>query len=1041
MTETAENVVFQSSTSNPSISSSPIPITMNVSSPPTDTPSTSFSSPPPNSGTNGNSVNNNINNDNNDNNVNLNMPSSAPLRTCEIKEHEGQHKIPTGGGGAEKMKDVDGERENNRNDQNSPLTSSSGTGTGTGTKVDMKSSIESNAMIESTMENTNSTTSPSMNATNANTINTTNTNLNVTSNTSSSTNNIDNDLNHPTDSLPGGETTTDYSTSTKTSTPISSAVNGNSVSLHPPNNNSNNNPSVNISHDTFVPETTVLTSVTSTSVSASAVLREDSDSMRILRETTTLTNNTEETTSTRPLVERGLITPLTPSNTMTSLVDVDRESNDNEGSTTYHEHNRPLSLSDTNNTMTTETDIDQGQSQDNVGAPGGLPLPIPLQAAQVYLKGKYTAEGYHKIKGYWATKYEDHDLNQEEAKRDLKISRFQYEMDSSEDFPANGKFDGYFDVAELKKDSKTRYVDKIDLKFIPNANTPYGYNVIGKGEAQKWGSYSVSGTFDKESGAIVLYRNYNPQQIKVNANKGRRQRQSSLNRSVSGLSQTTTSKTIATGNVNFTLPPNAHSMQEPTNAPSLLPRDSTTISTSRPERQRRAPSRIETANLDKQMQKCYLLLQQMNSDKRSLNFKTPVDTTIFKDYLNFVSQPMDLGTIKRMIEMGELTDREKFADLIRLTFENAKLYTPQDTQPIHIAAQQLLDWFELKYEAVKNQFEKRPVQTGPSGSRRTGGGSEIYGSEDMDLDEEGEEGGLLSRGMSIHNVDRFSETMSNASYKRRAADRRSVNSGDSNSKRSGRGGKTGGAKRGSGGNRKLTRTASMKSSQKGSERGSQNGESKRGGGAGRGRGSSGGGNRNNNNNNNMMNQQMEGMGMMNPMMGMGMMNPMMGMGMMNPMMMMAGGQNNEMVAEMMNQQIETMQRYQRALQQGGTSTSSTSPIEKPKGRGRGGGGQRGKAASKATVTDTDDEQNDFPAPAPRESEIDALCQPLNEDEVRSLLEDLNTKLTDETIVAEVLTIIGSEPGKEVELDVEKLEPPKARTLIKYFEKLRKIQGK
>ena len=78
-----------------------------------------------------------------------------------------------------------------------------------------------------------------------------------------------------------------------------------------------------------------------------------------------------------------------------------------------------------------------------------------------------------------------------------------------------------------------------------------------------------------------------------------------------------------------------------------------------------------------------------------------------------------------------------------------------------------------------------------------------------------------------------------------------------------------------------------------------------------------------------------------------------------------------------------------------------------------------------------------------EVEIDALnddddpsvCQPLNEDEVRDLLEDLNTKLDDETVVADVLRIVGSEPGKELELDVEKLEPSKARALIKYFEKL------
>ena len=97
--------------------------------------------------------------------------------------------------------------------------------------------------------------------------------------------------------------------------------------------------------------------------------------------------------------------------------------------------------------------------------------------------------------------------------------------------------------------------------------------------------------------------------------------------------------------------------------------------------------------------------------------------------------------------------------------------------------------------------------------------------------------------------------------------------------------------------------------------------------------------------------------------------------------------------------------------------------------------KRKKLISNHTDNETDDTTE------ASDPEIDNLCLPLNEAEVNSLLDDLQSKLVDETITREVLLILGHKPGTQVEIDIEKLEAPKARTLIKYFEKLRKVQNK
>merc|ERR1711965_1168104 len=87
-------------------------------------------------------------------------------------------------------------------------------------------------------------------------------------------------------------------------------------------------------------------------------------------------------------------------------------------------------------------------------------------------------------------------LNQDEARRDKKISKFQYRLTYIE-IERRMILDGYFNIAGKTNPAS----DKMELKLIPNKN-PDGFNIIGDGDAGRWGRYSVSGTFNKKNGRI-----------------------------------------------------------------------------------------------------------------------------------------------------------------------------------------------------------------------------------------------------------------------------------------------------------------------------------------------------------------------------------------------------------------------------------------------------------------------------------------------------------------------------------------------------------
>ena len=66
-------------------------------------------------------------------------------------------------------------------------------------------------------------------------------------------------------------------------------------------------------------------------------------------------------------------------------------------------------------------------------------------------------------------------------------------------------------------------------------------------------------------------------------------------------------------------------------------------------------------------------------------FNQPVDTTVFHDYLNFVSRPMDFGTIKTTLENDGYATPAEFRADVEQVFANARLYNPPDSGIVQVA--------------------------------------------------------------------------------------------------------------------------------------------------------------------------------------------------------------------------------------------------------------------------------------------------------------------------------------------------------------------
>ncbi|KAL8005359.1 putative bromodomain, DDT domain, DNA (cytosine-5)-methyltransferase 1, replication foci [Plasmopara halstedii] len=99
---------------------------------------------------------------------------------------------------------------------------------------------------------------------------------------------------------------------------------------------------------------------------------------------------------------------------------------------------------------------------------------------------------------------------------------------------------------------------------------------------------------------------------------------------------------------------------------------------------------------------CEIVRQTLYMQNNSSPFNDPVDTSVkgLEDYLQVVTNPMDLGTIKKRIDSGyyeQTNGAEMFANDVRLVWDNAILYNGEESE-VGRAALALSDVFEQDYE-------------------------------------------------------------------------------------------------------------------------------------------------------------------------------------------------------------------------------------------------------------------------------------------------------------------------------------------------------
>nr|CCA24581.1 histone acetyltransferase putative [Albugo laibachii Nc14] len=97
-----------------------------------------------------------------------------------------------------------------------------------------------------------------------------------------------------------------------------------------------------------------------------------------------------------------------------------------------------------------------------------------------------------------------------------------------------------------------------------------------------------------------------------------------------------------------------------------------------------------------------VLLKGMMEHKFGWVFSSPVDTVALEipDYFRTIRRPMDLGTIKKKLDLGFYKHIQHFASDVRLTFNNAKLYNSEGSD-VHNLAKDMLNDFNVEFRKLE----------------------------------------------------------------------------------------------------------------------------------------------------------------------------------------------------------------------------------------------------------------------------------------------------------------------------------------------------
>ncbi|CAH0389929.1 unnamed protein product [Bemisia tabaci] len=104
---------------------------------------------------------------------------------------------------------------------------------------------------------------------------------------------------------------------------------------------------------------------------------------------------------------------------------------------------------------------------------------------------------------------------------------------------------------------------------------------------------------------------------------------------------------------------------------------------------------------------CKILLEKLWASKDSEPFREPVDRLVHPDYDKIINTPMDLGTVRDELSVGNYENPNEFCKDIRRIFENAKSYTPDKHTKIYSMTVRLSALAEEHLKRITNCWKNQ----------------------------------------------------------------------------------------------------------------------------------------------------------------------------------------------------------------------------------------------------------------------------------------------------------------------------------------------
>ena len=130
----------------------------------------------------------------------------------------------------------------------------------------------------------------------------------------------------------------------------------------------------------------------------------------------------------------------------------------------------------------------------------------------------------------------------------------------------------------------------------------------------------------------------------------------------------------------------------------------------RVKRQTLAPSRITVGadnTLKLELQECKKLLKDLLAHKSAWPFSRSVDITKYVDYYNTISNPMDLGTMKKKLDNCVYGELESFAADLRLVWANCYTYNKDPNSDVCVMARELEGLGEARLARIPELIEEK----------------------------------------------------------------------------------------------------------------------------------------------------------------------------------------------------------------------------------------------------------------------------------------------------------------------------------------------